>query len=121
MTERAGVRGEAKNVTNEVDAFKLFITDGMITELAEKTKKLEEERINLQAAAGTSMQQGHHLYNPVTHDEMSAFLGLNILRCFYSDLTVPQLFNPITGPSVFKATMGGRRFSVNAVSGSIPC
>ena len=36
MRERSGVRGPARSGTNEVDAFKLFITDEMIAEIAEK-------------------------------------------------------------------------------------
>ena len=85
----------------------------MIAEMALKTtRKLEEEKIKLQTTSSASTQlQNSHLYNPVTHDEMSAFLGLNILRCFYSRLTVAQLFDATTGPAVFMATMGGRRFS----------
>ena len=113
LTERAGVRGDARNVSNEVDAFKLFISDDMITEIAQRTtEKLEEEKVRLQTTwSESTRQQKKHLYSPVDHDEMAAFLGLNIMRGFYSDLTMQQLFDTATGPSVFKATMGGGRFS----------
>ena len=47
----------------------------------------------------------------VGHDEMSAFLGLNIPRGLYSDLTVQQLFDTARGLSIFKVTMGAGRFA----------
>ena len=41
---------------------------------------------------------------------MRAFIGLCIIRSFYTDLRLQQLYDDTLGPAVFKATMGGKRF-----------
>ena len=53
-----------------------------------------------------------HQYRPITHTEMCAFIGLNVLRAFYSDRTVTQLFDQSVGPAIYRATMGGKRFAI---------
>lgn len=114
LTERAGVRGDARNVSTETDAFKLFITDEVIGEIRQNTNKkldLAKEKIKASSSAKTQ-EKSLHLYQHISHNEMTAFLGLSVIRAFYKNLTVPQLFDPATGPSLFKAVMGGRRYAV---------
>ena len=114
LTQRDGVQGVARAVTSEADAFKLFITDDIIKSITERTnKKLAEEWERLQAAPGNSkLEKSAYLYQSASHTEMCAFLGLCLLRGFYNRLTLQELFDPATGPAIFKATMGGRWFAM---------
>ena len=57
-----------------------------------------------------SWKKTAHRYQPVTLTEMRAFIGLCVIRSFYTDLKLKQLYDESLGPAVFKATMGGKRF-----------
>ena len=113
LTEAAAVRGRARNVRSEAEAFKLFITDAIIEKIVAHTNdRLRQERQRIEAAcsASTTEKTAHRLQD-VTHTKMCAFLGLCILRGFYSRLTLRELFNTATGPAIFTETMGRKRFS----------
>ena len=111
LTERSGVCGPARRITTEKDAFKLFITDGMLKKITDRTNhRLEIERGRVREAEVRQREQ--HLYQPTTEMEIEALLGLFVLRGFYKKLTVKQLFDPVTGPAIFRATMGARRFGM---------
>ena len=113
LTKAAAVRGRARNVRSEAEAFKLFITDAIIEKIVAHTNdRLPQERQRFEAAcsASTTEKTAHRLQD-VTHTEICAFLGLCILRGFYSRLTLRELFNTATGPAIFKATMGRKWFS----------
>lgn len=113
LTERGGVNGAAARAANtERDYFSLFINDEVMSDMLEATnRKLLNEREAFRTASKVTTQvQTGYLLNPVSRAEMDAFLGLCILRGQYKNLTTAQLFNPATGPALFKATMGEARF-----------
>ncbi|KAF0311053.1 PiggyBac transposable element-derived protein 4 [Amphibalanus amphitrite] len=112
LREAEGVRGDAKHVTTELDAFQLFLTSEIIDHVTSCTNKRLERVRQRKAAelADNTWKKTAHRYQPVTVTEMRAFIGLCILRSFYTDLRLEQLYDDTLGPAVFKATMGGKRF-----------
>lgn len=86
LTQAAGVCGPAKNIVHESDAFKLFITDSVINNIVLRTnERLSKERQEMEATcSGSTSKSAAHKLQDVTHTEMCAFLGLCILRGFYS-------------------------------------
>lgn len=113
LTERGGVSGgAARAAETERDYFSLFINDEVMKDMLEATNRkllAEREAFRTVSKVTTQVQTGY-LLNPVSKVEMEAFLGICVLRGQYKDLTTAQLFNPATGPALFKATMGEARF-----------
>lgn len=112
LTESVAVRGDARDVDTELEAFQLFMSDDIIKEITECTnKKLDMIRQAKEAKLDEMTWKQHsYRYQSVTLTEMQAFMGICILRSFFTDLTLKQLYDPKLGPPAVKAAMGSTRY-----------
>ncbi|KAF0297601.1 hypothetical protein FJT64_004949 [Amphibalanus amphitrite] len=105
-------RGHARNAATELEAFQLFVTTDIMEDIIKRTnarlehvRKKKEERLEEQ-----TWKKHAHRYQPVTMTEMLAFTGICVLRAFFTDLTLKQVYDAKLGPPAFKATMGAGRY-----------
>ena len=112
LTESAGVRGHARNAAMELEAFHLFVTTDIMEDIIKRTNaKLEQVRKKKEEKLEEQTWKKHaHRYQPVTMTEMLAFTGICVLRSFFTDLTLKQIYDAKLGPPAFKATMGASRY-----------
>lgn len=89
-----------KIVEDPIDAFLLFIDEAVLTEIASHTNK-EAERVLIDIP-----------WKPCDNIEIRAFLGLLLTAGHLSanDTSYDVLWSRLYGPSIFRATMGLKRF-----------
>lgn len=112
VREKAGLKGAAKNVKMEKEAFKLFLSENILEKIVRHTNS-EGQRVT-DIYNESHPEEENKEFVPTDREELQAVIGLMMMRGVYRAYhkSLQSLWQEDCGRPIFKATMPFQRFKL---------